>query len=166
MNEMFFSDKRPFFHSATLLQLEPIDLNVYTDFAVSQFKAAEKCIEPEAVTWAYQTYNGVTMYVHKLLHDCYAETKAGETCDIAAMKNASEQLILQNSSLNYSTILMPIPPMWYEMRILRSAVTLAVLLMRPLWLKVVFFLIFRLVFMRLNIIFANGGAVHLNGGAV
>ena len=33
-------------------------------------------------------------------------------------------------------------------------------------LKVIFFLIFRLVFMRLNIIFANGGAVHLNGGAV
>ena len=97
MNEMFFSDKRPFFQSATLLQLEPIDLSVYTDFAVSQFKAAEKCIEPEAVTWAYQTYNGVTMYVHKLLHDCYAEIKAGETCDIAAMKNASEQLILQNS---------------------------------------------------------------------
>ena len=97
MNEMFFSDKRPFFQSATLLQLEPIDLDVYTDFAVSQFKAAEKRIEPEAVTWAYQTYHGVTMYVHKLLHDCYAETKTGETCDIAAMKYASEQLILQNS---------------------------------------------------------------------
>ena len=191
MNEMFFSDKRPFFQSATLLQLEPIDLNVYTDFAVSQFKAAEKCIEPEAVTWAYQTYNGVTMYVHKLLHDCYAETKAGETCDIAAMKNASEQLILQNSKrlqellafvteqqkevlyaiasdgyVSRITSLMPIPPMWYEMRILRNAVTLAVLLMRPLRLKVVFFFIFRLIFMRLNIIFANGGAVHLNGGAV
>ena len=26
--------------------------------------------------------------------------------------------------------------------------------------------LFRLVFMRLNIIFANGGAVHLNGGPV
>ena len=97
MNEMFFSDKRPFFQSATLLQLEPIDLDVYTDFAVSQFKAAEKHIDPEAVTWAYQTYHGVTMYVHKLLHDCYADTKAGETCDVAAMKYASEQLIQQNS---------------------------------------------------------------------
>ena len=94
MNEMFFSDKRPFFQSATLLQLEPINLEVYTDFAVNQFKAAEKHIVPEAVTWAYQTYNGVTMYVHKLLHDCYADTKAGETCDVAAMKYASEQLIL------------------------------------------------------------------------
>lgn len=97
MNEIFFSDKRPFFQSATLIQLEPIDLDVYTDFAVSQFKAAGKRIEPEAVTWAYQTYHGVTMYVHKLLHDCYAETKTGETCDIAAMKYAAEQLILQNS---------------------------------------------------------------------
>ena len=107
------------------------------------------------------------------------------------MKNASEQLILQNSKrlqellafvteqqkevlyaiasdgyVSRITSLMPIPPMWYEMRILRNAVTLAVLLMRPLRLKVVFFFIFRLVFMRFNIIFANGGAVHLNGGAV
>jgi hypothetical protein len=44
MNEMLFSDKRSFFQNATLLQLEPIDLDVYTDFAVNQFKAAEKCI--------------------------------------------------------------------------------------------------------------------------
>ena len=49
MNEMFFSNKRPFFQSATLLQLEPIDLTVYTDFAVQQFKTANKNIEPEAI---------------------------------------------------------------------------------------------------------------------
>ena len=69
---MFFSDKRPFFQSATLLQLDPIDLEIYTAFAVDQFKTAEKNIEAEAVVWAYQMFDGVTMYVHKLLHDCYA----------------------------------------------------------------------------------------------
>ena len=52
------------------------------------------------------------------------------------------------------------------MRISRSAVTFAVSLMRPLRLKVVFFFIFSLVFMRFNIIFPNGGAVQMNGGAV
>lgn len=97
MNEMFFSDKRPFFQSATLLQLEPIDLGVYTDFACRQFVSAGKNIEPQAIEWAYKTFDGVTMYVHKLLHDTYADTPAGETCDMAAMQYAAEQLIQQNA---------------------------------------------------------------------
>ena len=48
MNEMFFSDKRPFFQSATLLQLEPISLDVYTEFAVRQFRNAGKDIAPRS----------------------------------------------------------------------------------------------------------------------
>ena len=97
MNEMFFSDKRPFFQSATLLQLEPIDLDVYTEFAVRQFHAAGKNIEPEAVEWAYKTYDGVTMYVHKLLHDTYADTMPDSTCTIKEMQYAAEQLLQQNA---------------------------------------------------------------------
>ena len=97
MNEMFFSDKRPFFQSATLQQLDPTDLEIYTDFAVRQFEIAGKRVEPEAVAWAYQLFEGTTMYIHKLLHDCYADTPTGETCDISAMRYASEQLMLQNA---------------------------------------------------------------------
>ena len=97
MNEMFFSDKRPFFQSATLLQLEPIDLTVYTNFAVQQFVAANKSIEPEAIEWAYNTFDGVTMYIHKLLHDTFADTLPGFTCTLTVMKQAAEQLLQQNS---------------------------------------------------------------------
>ena len=97
MNEMFFSDKRPFFQSATLLQLEPIDLTVYTNFAVQQFMAANKNIEPEAIEWAYNTFDGVTLYIHKLLHDTFADTLSGSTCTLTVMKQAAEQLLQQNS---------------------------------------------------------------------
>ena len=97
MNEMFFSDKRPFFQSAALLQLEPIKLSVYTDFAIRLFQEAGKDIEEEAVNWVYHEYNGVTMYVHKLLHDAFAETEAGTVCTIADMKNFSDLYIQQNA---------------------------------------------------------------------
>ena len=97
MNEMFFSDKRPFFQSATLLQLEPIDLTVYTNFAVQQFVAANKSIEPEAIEWAYNTFDGVTMYIHKLLHDTFVETLSGSACTLTVMQQAAEQLLQQNS---------------------------------------------------------------------
>ena len=96
MNEMFFSDKHPFFQSATLIQLEPIDLKAYTSFAIAQFQAAGKSIEPEAITWAYQTFDGVTMYIHKLLHDAYADTAGGETCSVSDVQDAASQLIQQN----------------------------------------------------------------------
>lgn len=97
MNEMFFSDKRPFFQSATLLQLEPIDLNIYTEFARHHFQEAGKNIEDEAVSWTYRKYDGVTMYVHKLLHDAFAETETGAVCTVGDMERASDLYILQNS---------------------------------------------------------------------
>ena len=97
MNEMFFSDNRPFFQSATLLQLEPIDLDIYTEFAVRQFQTAGKDIEAEAIEWAYKSYDGVTMYVHKLLHDTYADTMPDSTCTIKEMQYAAEQLLQQNA---------------------------------------------------------------------
>ena len=83
--------------SSPNIQLEPINLGIYTEFAVKQFEAAKKNIAEEAIAWAYQTFDGVTMYVHKLLHDSYADTNTGETCDIDDMKYATEQLLQQNA---------------------------------------------------------------------
>lgn len=97
MNEMFFSDKRPFFQSATLLQLEPIELGVYTEFAARHFQENGKLIEPEAVAWAYRKYDGITMYVHKLLHDAFAETETGAVWTVSNMERLSEQYIQQNA---------------------------------------------------------------------
>lgn len=97
MNEMFFTDKRPFYQSATLLELEPIDLGIYTEFAVQQFHAVGKTLDPDAFEWAYQKFDGVTMYTHKLLHDTFADTLPGTTCTITDMQKAAEQYIQQNS---------------------------------------------------------------------
>jgi AAA+ ATPase superfamily predicted ATPase len=97
MNEMFFSDKRPFYQSATLLPLEQINLTVYTEFAAQLFRAGGKNIEPEAIKWAYESFDGVTMYVHKLLHDTYADTMPDSICTIKEMQYAAEQLLQQNA---------------------------------------------------------------------
>ena len=97
MNEMFFSDKRPFFQSATLLQLEPISLPVYKDFVVHHFHNAGKDIDETAIEWVYKQYDGITMYTHKLFHDAYAETEEGETCTTADIQRISSLLIQQNA---------------------------------------------------------------------
>ena len=96
MNEMFFSDKRPFFQSATLLQLEPIDLNIYTDFVCHHFLNAGKNIEKEAIEWVYEKYEGITMYTQKLFHDAFANLEEGENCTTKDMKRFSDMLLQQN----------------------------------------------------------------------
>ena len=96
MNEMFFSDKRPFFQSATLLQLEPIDLKIYTEFVCHHFQNAGKSIEKEAIEWVYEKYEGITMYTQKLFHDAFANLEEGENCTTKDMERFSDMLLQQN----------------------------------------------------------------------
>jgi AAA+ ATPase superfamily predicted ATPase len=56
MGEMFQSSKRPFFQSATLIPLEPIKLDLYTDFVLSHFKAVGKGVLPETVKKVYDGF--------------------------------------------------------------------------------------------------------------
>lgn len=98
MDEMFFSSKRPFYQSAKNLPLEPIDKGVYLDFAMSNFKNANKSITEEAFSHVYDTFWGVTFYIQRIMKDAFAETKAGDTCDLNIVKNLIEDYIDENDS--------------------------------------------------------------------
>ena len=96
MSEMFGSAQRPFYNSARSLELEAIPLDVYTDFVIKHFKAAEKDILPEAVKKGYETFQGVTLYNQQIMNTAYAITPVGETCDVSTIEKLSEDLIQQN----------------------------------------------------------------------
>ncbi|MBQ8486733.1 MAG: ATP-binding protein [Prevotella sp.] len=98
MEEMFFSAKRPFYQSAKSMRLEAIDRNTYLDFAARQFQSAGKAIMPEAFLKVYDTFQGVTFYVQRLMKDCFAETPAGETCDMETVEQLTENYIQENDS--------------------------------------------------------------------
>ena len=98
MDEMFFSSKRPFYQSAKNLPLEPIDKGVYLDFAMSNFKNANKNITEEAFSHVYDTFWGVTFYIQRIMKDAFAETKADDTCDLNLVKNLIEDYIDENDS--------------------------------------------------------------------
>lgn len=90
LEEMFLSSRRPFFQSAKLIQLEAIELPIYTEFAIKHFREAKKDIQPEAIALAYHTFRGVTLYLQRIMKEAYAMTPEGETCDAELI----EQLIL------------------------------------------------------------------------
>lgn len=98
MDEMFFSSKRPFYQSAKNLPLEPIDKGIYLDFAMSNFKNANKNITEEAFSHVYDTFWGVTFYIQRIMKDAFAETKTDDTCDLNLVKNLIEDYIDENDS--------------------------------------------------------------------
>lgn len=98
MEEMFFSSKRPFYQSAKSIRLEPIDKDIYMDFAVKNFKESGKKIEKEAFSHIYDTFQGVTLYIQRILKDAFAETSKGETCDVETAKRLIEEYIDENDS--------------------------------------------------------------------
>lgn len=80
LSEMFQSGKRPFYQSATALVLEPIDSEKYYSFASKQFSLSGKNLQKEAFEYIYGLFEGITLYVHRVLHDCYYYTQRGESC--------------------------------------------------------------------------------------
>jgi len=93
MSQMFFSSKRPFYQSATSLELEPIVKEVYEEFAKKQFIDAGKRLDTNAFSYAYDTFCGVTMYVHRVLHDAFSLTESGKECSLDEMINICDVFI-------------------------------------------------------------------------
>ena len=93
LSEMFQSDKRPFFQSATMIQLEPIPQEKYYAFAQHQFSKSGKNLQKEAFDFIYNLFEGITMYVHRVLHDCFYYTESGETCSVKDAESFSEMYI-------------------------------------------------------------------------
>ena len=96
MNEMFFSSKRPFYQSASLMQLEPIKIENYIAFAKHHFEINNKAINEETITNVYQQWQGITMYMHRILHDAFVIVQEGEQCTMQVIEDVTSTYISQN----------------------------------------------------------------------
>ena len=98
MSEMFYASNRPFFQSATSIQLDPISLPVYTDFVRHHFHKATKKIDAETIEMVYKSFRGVTLYVQRIMHDAYAAIGQGETCTLDLAQQLIEQFVSENAT--------------------------------------------------------------------
>lgn len=81
LENMFNSAAKPFYNSAEQIYLDCIPKDVYTAFANEQFSKAERKILPEAVSLAYDLFEGHTYYVHNVLHNAFAYLNADKVID-------------------------------------------------------------------------------------
>ena len=82
MGEMFSSPARPFYQSASTISLRPIPQAAYSSFITNHFKHGGLQIEPEAIRYIYEKFEGTTWYIQKICNELFAMTEPGKPCGI------------------------------------------------------------------------------------
>lgn len=108
MQEMFISSSRPFYHSADILELKAIDLEIYLPFIAEHFRKRDRRIKDENIEKVYRLYKGHTFYIQKTFNEAFADTPQNEECTLDIIKNAIDNLIMNNETI-FREILSNIP---------------------------------------------------------
>ena len=108
MNGMFTSPSRPFYQAVTIINLQPLDLKVYTDFCVNKFEEAGKHLDAMVVPLLYVRFEAVTSYMHRILNVLFSRTDNGATCE-ASMVDEAIDFIIRLSSDTYESLYYQMP---------------------------------------------------------
>jgi hypothetical protein len=109
MSNMFNSPSKPFYQSAISMGLEPIPLNVYSDFAICLFEKRDKHIEPAVIEKIWNLYDGYTWFVQMMMNELFALTKDGDTCKEGLIVGAQHNVVMSQEA-SYMDLLSRIPP--------------------------------------------------------
>lgn len=93
LQEMFSESARPFFNSASMMMLDPIDLTEYTRFATDLFEANGKRLHQSAVEYVYKTFEGNTFYLQKTFNLAYSRTGKGSECGVEIVEESIEEIL-------------------------------------------------------------------------
>lgn len=108
MGEIFTSPSRPFYQSVLIMNLQPISMDKYIEFAQFQFSKHGKQIEGNAVSEVYTQFDAVTSCIQRTLNILFLKTLPGETCTVEKVSDAISY-ILDLFSETYKMLLEKIP---------------------------------------------------------
>lgn len=93
LQQMFSDSARPFYGSASFLELNAIESEVYADFATRLFAERNKAIGKSEVFTVYDTFAGNTFYMQKALNLAFALTPDGDTCAHKSLSDAIDEMM-------------------------------------------------------------------------
>lgn len=93
ISQMFHTKARPFYQSAQLMDLRPLDREVYIDFAVRLFSQYDKRLERDVVDAVYGAYHGTTWYMQMVMNELFALTPKEGTCGLALLPQARQNIV-------------------------------------------------------------------------
>ncbi len=108
MGAMFTSSSRPFYQSATIINLHRLPEDKYSEFCCALFEDSGKHLDGDVVPALYDKFDGTTFYLQKMMNVLFMKTAKGEHC---YTKNIQEALnyLLDFSSDTYEDLLYQLP---------------------------------------------------------
>lgn len=108
MGSIFTSSARPFYQSATIINLPPIKEELYSEFCERHFSAAGKELKTDVVPELYKRFDGTTFYLQKVMNILFMQTKEGESCGKERIESAIDYII-DFSGVTYEDLLYQLP---------------------------------------------------------
>ena len=108
LGEMFHSASRPFFASASTINLEAIEKQKYIEFSQNLFKNRNRDIASDAIAETYDLFEGVTWYMQKTLNSLFGETPEGSLCN-ADMVAETISFMIASNKYTYSENMFRLP---------------------------------------------------------
>lgn len=93
---MFTSQARPFYHSSSIMGLEPIHEQTYLEFANHHLAKNNKEITFEAFHELYHQFGGITWYIQYVLNMLYTSLTTENMLDITDVRSAVSTILSQH----------------------------------------------------------------------
>ncbi len=106
MQNIFFSASRPFYQSASMLNLEPISLEEYTKFVDNHFQKAGKMVSNECVERIYHLLDGHTWYMQSLFNRLYEQLDGGEEMTLTLVNDVLHKTVESNKTVYQNMVSM------------------------------------------------------------
>lgn len=109
MAEIFNSPARPFYQSASMMNLGCISMDKYCQFAQRHFSKAGKSLPADVFQMVYERFEGITWYVQRVMNELFSLTSTGSACTVEMIDVAIDN-ILRANEFNYQSLLFQLPP--------------------------------------------------------
>lgn len=93
MGKIFLSSSNPFYQSVTIINLPLIDKQEYIKFCQYHFEKNNKSIDPEVINTIYEQFNGITLYMQKIMNILFFSTQKKQHCTIDMLQPAIDYVI-------------------------------------------------------------------------
>lgn len=93
MQEMFISAAHPFYNSADILELKPIEESIYIDFVTSWMEKYNRKIVDTDIKKVYHLFRGNTYGMQKTFNEVFAITDDGDICSKEVINQAVNNII-------------------------------------------------------------------------
>jgi len=99
MHNIFFSASKPFYQSASLLNLGPINYEHYAEFIKKFFEKAGKNCSDECIFKIYHLFEGHTWYIQAMFNRLYEQLDTGEEMNSAISNHVLHTIVESNKTV-------------------------------------------------------------------